>query len=63
MSFTQSPKPPRGQMKCNLCRENCALKNGDWFVSSESTGQQVFLCKSCEQKAKGTYKRPTPGAR
>lgn len=60
MSSSQFSKAPKGQMKCNQCRESCALKNGDWFVSDDSTGQQIFLCKPCEQKANGAYKRPHP---
>ena len=57
MSFSTVTKPPRGQMKCNICRANCLIKNGDWFVSDGSSGQQIFLCKVCEKDTKGVYKR------
>lgn len=56
MSFSKSPQK-KGQLKCNLCRKATAAKLGDWFVSTKTSDQQVFLCKECEAGAKGTYRR------
>ena len=50
-------KTPKGQMKCNLCRKACQVRNGDWFLSTGTGDQQVFLCKECESAAKGSYRR------
>lgn len=51
--YSASAKP---KLKCNLCQEPVAPKDGDWFVSPESHGQQCFLCKKCEAKHK-EYRR------
>lgn len=54
------PKIPKGQRKCNACRGNCQMKNGDWFLAGETYGQQIFLCRDCERRANGAYKRASP---
>jgi len=50
-------RPLKGALKCNLCRNTCSPKNGDWFISKASQDQQVFLCADCERKSQGSYKR------
>lgn len=57
MSYTTSPRLPKGQLKCNLCHKNCPAKLGDWFIADVSSNQQVFLCKECEAGAKGAFRR------
>jgi hypothetical protein len=57
MQAQKSTYVPKAQMKCNHCKKGCLPKNGDWFLSGESSQQQIFLCKPCESTAKGSFKR------
>lgn len=57
MKFPNAVKTPKGQMKCNLCRKACQIRNGDWFLSVSAGDQQVFLCKECESASKGSFRR------
>ena len=60
MTLSKVAKGPRGQLKCNLCQSTVHVKNGDWFVASATTDNQIFLCRTCEMGAKGKYKRASP---
>ena len=53
-------KPARGHFRCNSCKSVCSAKNGDWFISNGSEGQQVFFCKKCEISMKDSHKRAIP---
>ncbi|MCO5144285.1 MAG: hypothetical protein M9962_14450 [Oligoflexia bacterium] len=48
----------KGHIRCNACKENCTVKNGDWFFPTKSSNtQQIFLCKKCETQLKNVYSR------
>jgi len=60
----QFPKPPGRPAKvlrvCFLCKASCLPKNGDWFSSSVTNDQQMFLCKGCERGSQAVYQRVIP---
>ena len=57
MSHIATTSPGKGKMRCNACTKTTATKDGDWFVTTGSSSQQVFLCKLCEHAKRGVYKR------
>lgn len=61
MAETLHVKKTKGHIRCNSCRSECSVRNGDWFFSikADST-QQIFLCKKCESALKNLYKRVNP---
>lgn len=57
MSKFAATKTNKGKLHCNSCQKATSPKDGDWFESPKSAGQQIFLCKVCEPKYKNTHKR------
>lgn len=51
MSKYTAPPIGRGKLRCSSCKSVVPPKDGDWFVAPDASGQ-VFLCKTCESKAK-----------
>ncbi len=51
--------PGKGKKRCNVCKSAILTKEGDWFIVSNNSHQQVFLCKSCESSHQKTHKRAT----
>lgn len=47
----------KGKLRCNSCQKVVSPKDGDWFVTPNAVGQQIFLCKICEVQKKNLYKR------
>lgn len=51
------------QIRCNMCKAGVGAKNGDWFFQAKTPDRQIFLCRACESKKKGTYVRAIPSSR
>lgn len=60
MMLTKPGRPAKNLRKCSLCTSSCSPKNGDWFLSTVSEGQQIFICRDCERTQTTKYKRATP---
>jgi len=53
----KSRRPAGTQIRCNLCKAMCLPKEGDWYLSREQIGAQVFICVDCGEGAKIRFKK------